>query len=284
MTTDTKAATFPTIKTVLHFYHFDFDKQGEAKAYDTLRAKLRKTRKPFEVWGHSPTHWDFQKKITALDGKSVTLETQHLFDNQWNAIAPDLRLMDWTDWQYHNKRIRAGYWLEITEEMTTLRQMVQQCGYCGTHYRDPSTAPAFCTKCLDSEYLNEKDLHLLRLVPVAGKWNKRKPLTDAERSVVLPAFVKRQTEGDDSRNVQRLKRQRAAIQEKYESETCQVQTEHDGMLWLMDHGIPIDNVIYYSHTDTFSFGWKSSLGASVVKAMTEKLDGFPFTYQFAKGR
>lgn len=56
--------------------------------------------------------------------------------------------------------------------------------------------------------------------------------------------------------------------------------------WLLDHGISIENVIYYSHTDTFCFGWRDKCGAEFVGQVLEVISEFPYPYEIkcADGR
>ena len=141
-------------------------------------------------------------------------------------------------------------------------------------------------KCLDSEYLQKKDLHLLRLLAVEdyfpgkrGHSARRVELTPTELAMLLPLFVARQFTGSDSRNAAKLKKQRADIVAKLQEETTAATQEHDGMIWLMDHNVSVDNVLYYSHTDKFCFGWRSKLDQEVVDALLEMISEFPFAYE-----
>mgnify|MGYP000721086373 CR=1 FL=1 len=60
---------------------------------------------------------------------------------------------------------------------------------------------------------------------------------------------------------------------------AKAKAEHDGMIWLMDHGISIDNVIYYNHTGKFSFGWRTPLAKDVVSRILDVISEFPFAYE-----
>jgi hypothetical protein len=69
------------------------------------------------------------------------------------------------------------------------------------------------------------------------------------------------------------------LQNELTASIKKAQTKYDGMIWLMDHGITTDNVIYYEHKDTFSFGWRSPIDDSNIDALRAELEGFPFKYQ-----
>jgi hypothetical protein len=55
----------------------------------------------------------------------------------------------------------------------------------------------------------------------------------------------------------------------------------------MDHGYrDIDNVIYYTHTGKFGFGWRTPLDAAEVSALLDIITEFPYLYEIkaADGR
>ena len=107
----------------------------------------------------------------------------------------------------------------------------------------------------------------------------RAPLTEAERGALMPRYVDRQTTGADSRNARKLAEQRARLIKDYADTVAKAKAEHDGMIWLMDHGISIDNVIYYNHTGKFSFGWRTPLAKDVVSRILDVISEFPFAYE-----
>jgi hypothetical protein len=49
------------------------------------------------------------------------------------------------------------------------------------------------------------------------------------------------------------------------------------MLWLLDHGIKTDNVIFYGFSLTFHFGWRKSM-EDMRDDLEKALVGFPFKY------
>lgn len=181
-----------TIKTKIHAYRYDVTNPVEAKAYAALCARMEaQDTKCFESWGVN-SHYQ-----SALDGIEVELETMYVFDNQWNT-APipgvtdkGLRVFDWAldykpdGWE---KSIKQGHYLDLTPEMIEVRENRLKCGYCGKQYdkRDTPAPPMFCTSCLGSEYLREKDLYLTRIGPVKGY--EYSTLTAEELEVLLPVY------------------------------------------------------------------------------------------------
>lgn len=59
----------------------------------------------------------------------------------------------------------------------------------------------------------------------------------------------------------------------------QYTTEQDGLLWLIDHGIKTDNVIFYDHRQMFTFGWRDKVKAAERDAILDVISEFPFEYE-----
>jgi len=259
------------IKTTLHNYRFDISKPEENSAYEKLCSELEAT--PGRGHWHNVLVNPSAKGSPPPEGETV-LECAHIFGNQWNSTTH--RVFDWFEAIYPNKDIKHGHYLDITPEMIEVRKTTRACGYCGKQTQDQEAT--FCLRCLDSEYLHEADLYLLRLKNFEVDDFRRGPLTDSEHAELLPLYIKRQTTGKDSRNAQKLTRQRAGIEAKRKRDTDDANIEAEGMTWLMNHNVSIDNVIYYSHTQRFGFGWRSGLSESVASALLDALNGFPFEY------
>jgi hypothetical protein len=273
------------MQTKLHSYWFNVGNATEKAEYDALSARLKADlgRDFFNVISTD------KNRASGNGTGTIELDPTFLFSNQWNTTPdspthPNARVFDWYE-EFEpcgNKKIKSGHWLEITDEMRAIRQTTLVCGYCGKHY--PNGQPGFCTACLDSPYLKETELHLLRLLPVALKFPTREPLTDSERTDLLPRYIERQTTGNESRALKAKESTRRRVIEKYTKEKQAVENEYKGFMWLMDHNVNVDNVIFYSHTGKFSFGWRQSLEPSVKSKLLDLLCEFPFEYEFAKQR
>ena len=48
------------------------------------------------------------------------------------------------------------------------------------------------------------------------------------------------------------------------------------MVRIVEAGIPLDNFIFYEHTETFCFGWRNGLSDEVKEVLKEKLKDFPY--------
>lgn len=272
------------MKTKLHHYCFNVSDPAQKAAYEAMK-KLIKADCP-QARGQWMNAWGSEKGESRTDTQEVEIETSCLFENQWNEAdsTGNRRLFDWYE-EYPvriAKTCKRGHWLEITPEMALARINTRKCGYCGKHYgpfHDPIPEDGFCRACLDSPYLKESDLYMTRLRSLVTSDLPFQPLTEAEKAALLPLYVSRQTTGADSRAKSARDKQRADVLKKFTEETTAATIERDGMLWLWDHGFSLDNVIYYSHSDKFGFGWLSPVSKAVCEKLLEVMSEFPFHYE-----
>lgn len=271
-----------TIKTVVHAYQFNIRNAEEAQGYKALREKLKALGlKCFETHG-GELHITTGRK---LDGKTVQLETDFVFDNQWNTTPIEglsdkgYRLMDWAqDYRPGNSAdLKQGYWLEPTEEMADIRRVTMKCGYCGKS-ENISLGNTFCSKCLGSPHLDHKTLPLLRLMPASFTGN-RPELTEEEKALLMPLYTEAQLKGTGERSTAYKIKQRADLVTERDNVIRKANTKHDGMIALLDLGLSIENVIYYDHVGRFSFGWRSPVEAEVVSAILDVISEFSFPYE-----
>ncbi len=281
-----------TIKTILRTYSFDVTTESGRADWQALKEKLSSG-----PHCHGPVLADCWQFVSDLDGQTVELETRHLFDNQWNTAPIEgksdkgLRVFDWAlqaDSAPHSnlsapRGIRRGHYLEQTAEMRELRRNTMKCGYCGK--QEPAAKGyVFCPHCIDSEYLKESDLPLTRMRPIdesgfGPKAKESAPLTEAEKAHLLPIYRAAQIHGSTERGKARIAAERAKVAAEYESTLHNATVKRDGFVWLMDRGIRTENVIFYSHTGRFSFGWRKPLGESELAELLAAMNGeFPFPY------
>lgn len=267
-----------TLQTVFHAYRFNTRNAEEKRAWLALKDTLKDYPHCMESHGGN-LHY-----MPELDGAAITLETAHLFDNQWNT-APigtsktGLRVFDWAlDYQPNrDPYIKQGHYIEQTESMREARRNRMKCNYCGN--QEPAQKGlVFCDKCMDSPYLKESDLHLLRMDYVTNGRGAIAPLTAAESAHLLPLYRAAQIHGSTVRGKARIAKQRADISKEFEQTIRQATQKRDGITWMMDHGISTENVIYYSHTEKFSFGWRTKYSAETAAALESELVGFPFAF------
>lgn len=260
------------MKTKLIRYNIDLKSPGGYNRWKELTERLLATNGDcFNVYA------DTRPDAVEVPEGEVEFELAYIFSNQWNTTS-GFRVFDWYEGIVPNPSIKRGYYLEITDEMREVRRNTNSCGYCG-HQEAAQRGLVFCDRCLDSPYLKAEELHLLRMLPVALHFPTRDPLTDAEREHLMPEYVRRQTTGADSRNAQKLAKQRRDIRQKFEKKTENAKAEHDGLIWLMDRGFDVDNVIYYDHVGRFAFGWRSPVSDEVAQKLLEVVSEFPFPYE-----
>ena len=279
-----KLENAPILKTQLTTYRFDVSDREQAAAYEALCEELHAKGLTFfnvDPMSNGPYEWH---------SGEITLDCSYLFEDQWNTTddsphMPHYRVHEWYEPIYPNKRLKTGYYLTITPEMLDIQKNTVKCGYCGA-IEPAALGHTFCPRCLGSAYLTEKDLFLTRMQPITKGNRGRAPLTEEERTHLLPLYVAAQTEGAATAAGQKLAKQRADLKKERDAAIYTANTKYSGFTWLMDHGFNIDNCIYYSHTDRFCFGWRTPLDAAVASALLDKISEFPFNYtlECADGR
>ena len=273
------------MKTILHHYYFSLDNATERGAYEALKAQLNESHagKFFNVLADSKHGCNYKNETEQVD-----LDPTFLFANQWNeAGGKGRRLFDWYEAIYPNRQVKNGHWLEITPEMAAIREQTLTCGYCGKFVPASEPHKWHCEKCLGSQYLKATDLGLLRLLPVVSKnQDVSRTLTDAERAEILPAYNEAQGLGLITREKALRSRNRLKVDDLLPEalrksnelvENAKIETK--ALTWLLDHEINIiDNVIFYTHTQRFCFGWRNPLTPDERSKLLDILSEFPFDY------
>ena len=232
-----------------------------------------------------PRAAEHQNALRKLDGCEVELDTQFLFDNQWNTVGKEghrgLRVFDWHDSSiYDVQHVRTVQWLQQTEEMRTIRDNTLKCGYCGKQCTGEAIpADGFCFACVDSEYLKRSDLPLLRLLPISSQRGRVQELTEYEAGFMVPAYIDAQVHGRTERGIARIAKRRTQIEERHDKTVENARIERDGHRWILDNIPALDaNAIFYNHTGRWSFGWNTPLDQGVVDELLDVISEFPFPY------
>ena len=63
-------------------------------------------------------------------------------------------------------------------------------------------------------------------------------------------------ERNEARRIAKIEARREEILARYNKTEQQARNERDIMLYILDSGLPTDNVIYYNHTNEVVFNWK----------------------------
>lgn len=268
-----------TIKTKIHAYHFDLRKPAERSQWEELKTRLSETHPRCMESHGGASHW-----LKEFDGLEIALDTEFLFDNQWNGTpagsGKGYRVFDWAlDYRPNGSPyIKRGHYLEQTPAMAEVRRNIHKCGYCGAH-EPAAKGYVFCPHCIGSEYLTEDSLNLTRMRPAGESFGTiREPLSEAERAYLLPLFIEAQTLGNTERDKKRIAKAREELTSEHEKAVRLATIKRDGFLWLMDHGVKTDNVIFYSHTGRFGFGWRKKMGGAVLSRVLDLISEFPYPY------
>ncbi len=285
-----------TIKAELVYYRIDVSRPEGRKAYAELCETLKEI--PFETWrisaivagATSKFLKSLQEKLdihvsTAdyqLHSREIHLETKHLYESQWNT-AEGFRLHNKTEFEWPALHIKEGYYIRQNPEMIAVLQGTAKCGYCG--HQAPVGEKDFCDKCISSPYLEVSNLRLLRMEPIeaperrTGKTLKTprgaRPLSEEELAVVMPRYMEAQTKLREQQAAKLRAEVEAGLSKVIELATI----KRDGMIWILDAGIPTENLIFYPHTRTFCFGWRNPVSKEVRAVLLEKLKEFPFNFE-----
>lgn len=268
------------MKTILHAYCFDTRNPTAHIAWLTLQEFLQgQGLKCFKTWGSGKGHY---APFKGVSGVEVTLETEHLFNNQWNAAVPGLsdgyRIFDWAEDHPidFNEKIHRGHYLIQTDEMREARRTRLACGYCG-HQVTAETEDQrllFCNKCTGSEYLKPNELHLLRMKSVSDQ-RPRAPLNADEQVVMERAYNKAQLAALKARGAKAL----AEETQRHESTLRKAADRLAGYRWLIERDIDLRNVFFYDSDGIFHIGMSEALSPEAASKWHATLAEFPFTYK-----
>ena len=270
-----------TIKTTIHFYRFNIDNTKEEEQYKALVKKLKATKGPTRFRRAATKgrgRWlncigNTKSKGREVSSEEIVLETSHLFNNQWNT--QDERVFDWYEGIVPNENIKEGHYLDINQEMIDIRKNTLGCGYCGKQVLK-ETLKMYCDQCIDFKHLEEKNLFLLKLEPVSDTFTKRAECPVPER--ILQEYKDAQIGGKSQKGIARTMKVRNDLIEAYEKKATSNEVEFNGKMWFLDNGICIDNLIYYSHTGVFTFGWRNTMTWEESKKVLEVISEFNQPY------
>lgn len=261
------------MQTTLRTFNFDIREPDQKAAWCELRAKL-KEGPPC----HGPVFSDVWSKFKEYDGTVVELETKHLFNNQWNMVQGNLRVFDYAlESLQYQPNIRRGHYLEQTTEMREIRRNTHACPYCGK--QEPAQKGyVFCPHCLGNAYLKLDDVlkGATRMRPVDSErdWI---PLSPAERDHLLPRYADAQLRTNAAATDKFLK----GVRDKCRNTIGRAYMERRGYerLCALNLGrLASENVIYYSHTGRFSFGWRKPLSGIELSDVLDVISEFSFPY------
>lgn len=245
------------MKTNLIEYRFDISAPVERLSYQAMVERLKAT--PGRGKFMNCTAYLGEVSVQRDAVRPVTLKTDHLFANQWNTVE-GVRVFDWYEPIFDNRDIRAGHYLEITDEMRHVRDSTYKCGYCGTRH----SAPGYCTECVGSTNLKRDNLNLLELKAISD---------DSRRTGPIPAGLEVMW---DHAQRQRLKRLVPGIIADADKAKAKIDRRAAGLMYAANHGIDPSNLIDYGPDKGFHLGWSELLQEFEVAQAKERLKDFPF--------
>lgn len=235
-----------TLKTTLHTYRFNIDNPDEAAAYAELKSSLE--AQGLKVFDTFQTHKDSFDQVPAGE---VTLAADFLFSNQWNTVPKEdgksgLRVFDWAESIFPNRKIKAGHYLTITDEMREIRRTTFKCGYCGAIEVEPTED--YHAGCLPTRYLEEKNLPLLAWTSIDGSRG-----TSPDMKQLREAWVIEQVTAREQHAADWLEARWRVLQEKERV----LEIEGEARLWIAKHPeLRMDNLIYYTGKG-LAYGWRT---------------------------
>lgn len=222
-------------------------------------------------------HTETEHRKFCSEARTVHLEGDHIFDDQWNTEEGH-RLFDFVEYRWPNPLIISGYYLELPAEAFAMRRTLK-CGWSGDYFPADSGVQFNVSEAvLGGAHLEKSNLHLLRTLPINGD-HRRPELTAEELELIMPRYLAAQWKTDVGARAKQLE----ALEADYTETLEKALKKRDGLRWMLKAGIPLENAIYYRHTDTFCIGWRRTLGAKEAALYTERMEGFPFKWELKKG-
>ena len=272
------------VKTGIKYYQFDISDKEENKKYLALCDEIKAIglKKDTHHWINFTykSNNAFMDKIKTMEKRGVCeIETKFIFSNQWNTSDKsfNLRVYDWSECEFENTDIKEGYYLTDVKELFQLRQDTFKCGYCGKYYTRAEKEKeniTFCNSCLDSEYLTEDNLILLRLRRINDDGDFI-PLNDIDKIALTEEYHKKQIIGRTAR----LKQKIIDKKKDLKKDLLNAEKEYKAFMWLINNNVNYDNCIYHNHYDEFCFGWRNALSFDEEQDLKEVLKDFPYKYK-----
>jgi hypothetical protein len=70
--------------------------------------------------------------------------------------------------------------------------------------------------------------------------------------------------------------------ERLRQNICDAEIKYYAIKWLINHNIPYDNWIYYSHKKEFCWGWRNPISEQEIKKHSKTLKDFPYPFTIKK--
>ena len=274
------------MKTTLHKYHFDLDTHEGVSGWAQLKERMRVAGNVMtEVRGMCHTSFSY---AYALDGEEAEVKTDHLHHNQWtvNVRGVNFGLHEWLLEKVDNERIKMGYYLDLTDEMKTLRKDRYRCGWCGHQYVESKgmisvsearyaalvDGDSLCMRCCGNDNATTDKFKLMKLDCVELDRPAKPELTEKQMEFLIGVsrdkFMQTLAPNERSRKEYRVSRDEYA-------ERIAV------MDWLHRNGMAHNSAyrtVPQNGEPRWKFGWMSPIPEHHLPQMHVNLLTFPAKY------
>jgi len=251
------------IKVTVNYYRLDTSKVDQCKEYNELKTRLKK--EGYKLFDSiSMTSYDAKVKFfNDIRNKTFEVDTNYIFDNQFNTVKTEshsgYRLFDWKEEIYPNKSIKEGYFCTGIEALNELRQKTYHCNYCGKQYNENI---GYCKSCLNSQYLEENQIHLLEVTEIGKKYKNTK---------TSKALLKEYNKVQKIARLKKLEESKAQKLDSIKKDIAASKTKYKIFKEIIKLNVSIDNVIYYKHNDSICFGWRTPLQITEIEIIKKSI-------------
>ena len=257
------------ITMTINKYYFNTKNKAELDEYRALCQSIKAlglTSECFNVIAqdYSPSKYP----------STVTIDTDILFENQYNTIE-GLRVFDWFErYNIENKYIKSGYYLSgDIDKLKQAKESQYCCGYCSKRYTESEAKERdySCTACINNEYLTNDLIHLLQLMPVTINRSEAEPNNELVKSIKAKFEANTETRLKliEEARVKRLKAKAIELADRVKENHKAELYELKIMTQLLNNGYDTSNLIYYKHTDNWCLGWRNKVSQSELSELNQ---------------
>jgi hypothetical protein len=229
-----------------------------------MKVQIRSFPKPINL---SATHKHFKVLTERSQPPQGTFEVDpsSMFDDQFNTTC-GLRLHDW----YENVQTGYGYYVENIDELNAFRLQFSKCSWCG--FQEKHTKHEWCPKCRGSDYLAAHQYYLLAMRPLTTPRKTVSPPAEIIQSIEAAQIKTTKAQASKYFDDRMTDLNKKILNAEYERDFTEVAIAR-GVNWQT-----LQNVIYYSHTQTFTIGWRTSVTKNEGEAFLKLMEGWPVAY------
>ena len=211
------------------------------------------------------------------------IDLKNIFSNQYNTIDTEgkkgYRVFEYSEClttptgYSSTEPLGYGYYISKgIEEIRAYQKDLNVCGYCGKQYY--KSKKVWCNACLGSEHLTEDNYLLLKLKNIND---------DSYYKGKIPKSIINKIKANQKQaRLLMLEKEKIEHMESILRDIKNKKIELKAFTWLVEKDIDFNNVIFYTHTNTFCFGWRDLLNDKQKEVLNKKLKNFPYNWEFKK--